>query len=530
MERTRSSRGEQLFEPSEQADSSAVPLAFLEAFTAPGASEQGAGFSGSVKVAELGVLDAGESTLVLEQLAVLGAWVQAQQARVVHRLQKLIEREVEETFKRPDEMLAMSLTAAETGAALSLPHMSAMRLVNVSDNLCTRYPATLAHLSRGRISYRQAEVLLDETESAPAAEQPQFERELLNVAEGRTCAQFIRTARRLRERRWPGSIQERHRSAVDKRGVSLDPRADGMAELTAFIAAEKGQAIFTALTAAARGRRRDGDSRTMDQLRADIFSLLILTPDRPLTPGEGGGSAQPDSESPLSAGDGPLCPGDSCGSTQPGRICAGAEASFPRSVDDSTPDGTEGINPEIMVLIPADTLFGGNNQPAELNGYGPISAEAARRLARQALHWTGLVQDPATGAILAVGRRRKVPAGLKRWLQARDGTCRFPGCSVSAARTEIDHTVPWSQGGPTEHGNLANLCPKHHRYKSLGFWSAHQPAPGVLQWQSTLGRQYRVEPQLDYAREKEREAAGTWGGTMTAEDRVCAGAEVPGPD
>ena len=177
---------------------------------------------------------------------------------------------------------------------------------------------------------------------------------------------------------------------------------------------------------------------------------------------------------------------------------APASASDSLAGPETGTDDSSGIKAEIMVLISAGTLFGLDDNPAELNGAGPITAEAGRRLARQALHWTGLVQDYSSGEILAVGRRRKVPAGLKRWLQARDGTCRFPGCGVGTARAEIDHTIPWARGGLTAHGNLANLCPKHHLYKTLGFWRARQERPGVLEWISPLGRVYRTAPQLHY--------------------------------
>ncbi|MER1997748.1 MAG: HNH endonuclease signature motif containing protein [Arthrobacter sp.] len=109
-----------------------------------------------------------------------------------------------------------------------------------------------------------------------------------------------------------------------------------------------------------------------------------------------------------------------------------------------------------------------------------------------------VVQDPATGEILHIGRRRRVPAGLKRWLQARDGTCRFPGCGVSVSNSEIDHTRPWAWGGETSHGNLEHLCPKHHRLKTLAYWKAAQPEPGVIAWTSPGGLRRRTGPMLDY--------------------------------
>ncbi|MER1997490.1 MAG: HNH endonuclease signature motif containing protein, partial [Arthrobacter sp.] len=165
------------------------------------------------------------------------------------------------------------------------------------------------------------------------------------------------------------------------------------------------------------------------------------------------------------------------------------------------------IQTEVMVLINADTLAGLDENPAELNGYGPISPETARTMILEALHWTPLIQDPATGEILNVGRTRRIPTGLKRWLQARDGTCRFPGCSVSVTHAEIDHTTPFAHGGPTNHANLEHLCPKHHRFKTLGHWTARQPQPGTIKWTSHTGRTYTTDPSLDYT---SQENAGFW--------------------
>ena len=103
-----------------------------------------------------------------------------------------------------------------------------------------------------------------------------FERDLLTEAEGRTAAGFGRRARRLRESRFPDLIPVRHREAKDKRRVMFQPLPDGMSCLSAIIAAEKGQAMFAALTSAAKAGKRAGDPRTMDQLRADTLTELLL--------------------------------------------------------------------------------------------------------------------------------------------------------------------------------------------------------------------------------------------------------------
>ncbi|MFJ2661999.1 HNH endonuclease signature motif containing protein [Arthrobacter koreensis] len=397
-----------------------------------------------------------------------------------------------------------------------------------------------------------------------------FERDLLAAAEGRTAAGFGRRARRLRESRFPDLIPVRHRQAKDQRRVSFQPLPDGMSCLSAIIAAEKGQAMFAALTSAAKAGKHAGDPRTIDQLRTDVLTELLLGGDPAAdSPPDAGGFASgkgsppfSDAEETLSAtgtdsspsiisspgtgsGRGPYpgsgthpghrphpgkgsSSGDGSGtSTAPGphadsdsradagsrsgsgqespteapaapRRSPGQEATRPRRAERHRQRSRSKVRTEVMVLINADTLAGLDENPAELNGYGPISAETARAMILDALHWTPLLQDPATGHILTVGRTRRIPAGLKRWLQARDGTCRFPGCSVSVTHAEIDHTKPFSHGGPTDHANLEHLCPKHHRFKTLGHWKARQPEPGTIEWNSPTGRMYATDPALDY--------------------------------
>lgn len=440
------------------------------------------GFRGRLELAQADSLPAADAVPVLKQLAALVSWAQAQQALIIHRIEIDLRHDIEENLGPVEGSVALSAAAAEVGAALNLPHMSALALVSESDALCTTNRSTHAQLSRGSISYRHAQRIMDEVQTVPSEAAPKFEEDLIQLAEGRTCAQFSVKARRLRETRWPDTITIRHRQALELRRVSLDPKPDGMTELCALVAAEKGQAIFNSLTASARAARSAGDQRTLDQLRTDSLTSLLLQ-----FPSSAGSS---------SAGS------SSDGGSLPNSDMAAAAAPVP-----PPPEDPGGIRTEIMVLIDADTLLGADDKPAELNGYGPIAADAARRLARQARHWTGILRDNSSGEILSVGRRRKVPAGLRRWLQARDGTCRFPGCRVSTFRTEIDHTVPWGQGGETEHGNLSHLCPKHHRLKTLGLWEARQPEPGRLEWVSPLRCQYSTAAQLDFGKAQETRAS-----------------------
>jgi len=164
------------------------------------------------------------------------------------------------------------------------------------------------------------------------------------------------------------------------------------------------------------------------------------------------------------------------------------------------------FRPEIVVTIPVGQVMGGSPgsgaapagpEPgtAELEGYGPLDAETARRLAALAPTWYLLFTDGTTGQALGVGRRAyRPPKALRRYLQCRDGTCRFPGCTRRASVCEPDHTIEWQDGGTTDPGNLAMLCRRHHALKSIGAWSYRHSSPsGDLEWRSPLGRRYTTE-------------------------------------
>jgi hypothetical protein len=88
--------------------------------------------------------------------------------------------------------------------------------------------------------------------------------------------------------------------------------------------------------------------------------------------------------------------------------------------------------------------------------------------------------------------RRLPNAAQARWIRARDQHCVHPGCR--ATRTEDDHTIAWSTGGPTLTTNLARRCPKHHALKHLPGWSATQGPDGTLTLTTPSGRTYRTRP------------------------------------
>ncbi len=67
--------------------------------------------------------------------------------------------------------------------------------------------------------------------------------------------------------------------------------------------------------------------------------------------------------------------------------------------------------------------------------------------------------------VIDVGRRTRFFTGaLRRAIQVRDRHCTWPGCDTPAHRCDVDHIVPYTDGGETTQDNGALLCPYHHRH------------------------------------------------------------------
>jgi hypothetical protein len=110
---------------------------------------------------------------------------------------------------------------------------------------------------------------------------------------------------------------------------------------------------------------------------------------------------------------------------------------------------------EVVVHVQAGDLEG----RTEL-GDG-ISAEVSRRLLCDA----GVVPilEDEQGKTIDVGRKtRTIPSALRRALVARDGGCRFPGCT-NRIFTDAHHIEHWLDGGDTNLDNTVLLCRRHHR-------------------------------------------------------------------
>src|SRR5207249_6725943 len=127
-----------------------------------------------------------------------------------------------------------------------------------------------------------------------------------------------------------------------------------------------------------------------------------------------------------------------------------AEAALHHGMD----PGTTGERYQVVVHVDA-AILADPDAPGEsvLDDGTHVPAETSRRLACDATRV--VMRHDANGRVTEVGART-----LRRALQHRDRSCRFPGCGLSFGQGH--HIRHWARGGPTTLSNLALLCRRHH--------------------------------------------------------------------
>ncbi|MDQ1217295.1 HNH endonuclease signature motif containing protein [Microbacterium arborescens] len=326
------------------------------------------------------------------------------------------------------------------------------------------YPAVFEAWVQRRIERGHVDVVVRVGAGVPDEVRDSFAEAAVGVCERDVPSRVRGTLEALAARLHPQAFTERHKTAAAERCVRVFHGTDGMSNLVAnlptVIAAgmldrltQMGQSVKDARVttgpeggSGAAGSGEPADTRTMDQLRADILGDLVL-----------GGAPVVD----------PTYGTDRAG-------------------------GLGAIRARVQVAVTAETLMGKDENPAEAVGAGLIDADTARELAGQVSEWDRLFIDPVTRTPVEIDTYRPT-ASMKKLLMVRDQHCRFPGCRRAAIRCELDHTIDHALGGHTHIFNLAHLCQRHHSMKQFTKWEVRQVGGGVLEWTSPLGRVYRED-------------------------------------
>jgi len=83
---------------------------------------------------------------------------------------------------------------------------------------------------------------------------------------------------------------------------------------------------------------------------------------------------------------------------------------------------------------------------------------------------------------------------LADFVRCRDMTCRWPGCDHPAFDCDVDHTVPFADGGLTHASNLKCYCRTHHLVKTFWGWHDEQLPDGTVILTSPAGKTYVTTP------------------------------------
>ncbi len=144
----------------------------------------------------------------------------------------------------------------------------------------------------------------------------------------------------------------------------------------------------------------------------------------------------------------------------------------------------------IHVVAEQDSIDGTGQTPGSLIGADAlIPAEMLAELARSAR------LRPLVHPTDAPPESGYTPSrALADFVRCRDMTCRFPGCDRPAVTSDLDHTIPYGDDGPTHASNLKCLCRLHHLIKTFWGWHDTQLPDGTVIWSSPAGHIYVTTP------------------------------------
>ena len=153
-----------------------------------------------------------------------------------------------------------------------------------------------------------------------------------------------------------------------------------------------------------------------------------------------------------------------------------------------------GLVGRVTLTIPQDILDATPPPQPGDTGILARALAAARTAATQ--HAVQAAADTGAGgcAHTTATPSYRPPPRLHEYITARDLTCRQPTCRQPAWRTDLDHTRPYAQGGPTCRCNLGGFCRHDHILKHAPGWHVTQPAPGTFHWTTPTGRTYLTTP------------------------------------
>ncbi len=416
----------------------------------------------------------------------------------------------------------------EVAAALTLTAQTAAAYLDVALDLATRLPETAKALRAGVMDYAKARLIAEATRILSDADARAVEARILPLAGRQTLGRLRAAVSRAVLAVDPAAATRRREEAQKDPRVRRWPEDAGTAALAGFglppaDVLEADQRITTRALAL----RDAGLPGSLEELRARAYLDALLGQDS--TPSQ---SPDPSQRAAPGQDSGPRqCP-------DPG------ETTSPANAPVAGPRGGQRLAARLNLTVSLTTLLGLADEPGNVASFGPLDSSLTRELAALAAdhpasrscitvtdddgrplgHGCARGSLPVPGQFVSPGqppppRRRPGPftmtihplaqgtcdhrhqepgyqpsRRLRHLVEARTTTCCAPGCRRPAAQCDLDHTIPYDQGGRTCECDLAPLCRHHHRCKQSQGWRLEQPRPGILRWTTPAGRQYTTQP------------------------------------
>jgi hypothetical protein len=428
----------------------------------------------------------------------IASWAAAGQAAAITTLarRRAAQDRESQLRHRPEHV------AEEVAAALTLTGRAAEGLLADAAGLA-RLPEVHEHLASGWIDAPKSAVITGELGLVASDHDAQaIASRVLPDAPALTTGQLRNLLRRLILEADPAAADKRKAEAAHDTEVCLWTETSGNAALAGRELAEAD--ALTAdrrLTALAGWLSERGAAGSLAQLRAAVFvALLHGRPIQTLLPESAGATGGP---------------------------------------DDAAGAGAPAVSGTIHLTMPMSAWTGAGAAAGEVAGYGFAAASTCRDLAAAlagstSTRWCLTLTGPAGQAVAhaCAPRGHGPPSGPGAWrwaagltrqmaylesaachhgraeshyrpsrslqhlIRVRQPRCSFPTCRRPAFRADLDHTIPFDQGGLTCECNLAPLCRRHHQAKQAPGWRLTQDQPGRMIWRLPHGRSYTTASEL----------------------------------
>ncbi|MGW4524925.1 DUF222 domain-containing protein [Amycolatopsis sp. NPDC004378] len=327
--------------------------------------------------------------------------------------------------------------ASEVALALSITEHRAATMVSAANALIARLPRMLNLMDDGRLDLYRAMKVTDATSWLSKDHARVVDATLEDRVPDRNATQVRRAAAYAAAKVDPeGAAQRTERSFVERR-LALHHQDTGVTSLSVNNApTEKASAAYARIDQAARALKTPDESRTLDQLRADVAMDLLLS-------------------------------------------------------------GTGGPNERAEVFLHVDlgTYTGMNDLPAVLAGRGPVAASVARRIIGGSdATLRRVLTDPRTGEVTELSPTRyPLDPAHDEFIRVRDRECRQPGCTRPAQNCAVDATP--ARGEANEPSSRpVTYCARHRRLKNQPNWDYDVAPDGTLNVSTPAGLMHSSTP------------------------------------